>query len=244
MAVTGAVLLVSDLHLAPDTPEITARFLRFLDSTAPDAKRLIILGDLFDAWAGDDDISAPFNAHIISALRTLTNSGVALDFLPGNRDFLAGEAFATATGAHLLPDPCVVDIAGTRTLLTHGDMLCTDDADYQAWRQLARTPAWQTAFLSKPLTERKREIAALRMRSEQAKRDKPMSIMDVNAMAVTTAFVAQGVDALIHGHTHQQKRHLLTIGGQDRTRWVLGDWHAERGNALRCSPEGWGWLDA
>lgn len=214
-------------------------FLDFLAGPARQARRLTILGDLFDYWAGDDDLADPFNARMVGALRTLAASGVALGFMAGNRDFLIGEDFAAAAGLTLLPDPLVRHIGGIQTLLTHGDRLCTDDIDYQRFRAQVRDPAWRDAFLARPLVERKREIEALRAVSEAEKQHKPAAIMDVNAAAVATAFVQHGAQALIHGHTHRQGRHDLIIAGKRCQRWVLGDWHAGRGNALLCDLTGW-----
>jgi UDP-2,3-diacylglucosamine hydrolase len=162
--------------------------------------------------------------------------------MAGNRDFLVGDAFATAAGLTLLPDPCVRDIGGVKTLLTHGDTLCTDDPDYQRFRAQVRTPAWRSAFLARPLAERKREIETLRARSEAEKQIKPLAIMDVNADAVVSALVTHGAYAMIHGHTHRQGRHEHLANGTSCPRWVLGDWHADRGNALACSRD-WTFVD-
>ena len=214
-------------------------FRDFLAGPARKAKRLTILGDLFDYWAGDDDLADPFNAGIVTALRDLSDRGIQIEFMAGNRDFLIGDAFAEAAGLSLLPDPVVRDIGGVKTLLTHGDELCTDDPDYQRFRTQVRDPAWQATFLARPLAERKREIEALRARSEAEKKVKPMAIMDVNAAAVATALAEHGAQAMIHGHTHRQGRH----DHAGRPRWVLGDWHASRSNALVCDPAGWNWLE-
>lgn len=213
-------------------------FLDFLVGPAREAAHLTILGDLFDYWAGDDDLTDPFNAHIITALRELSDHGVTVEFMAGNRDFLISEAFAKAARLNLLPDPVVRDIGGVKTLLTHGDALCTDDADYQRFRAQVRDPAWQAAFLARPLADRKHEIEALRARSETEKKAKPMAIMDVNTAAVSAALSEHGAQAMIHGHTHRQGQH----DHAGRTRWVLGDWHDDRGNALACAPDGWHWI--
>lgn len=160
--------------------------------------------------------------------------------MAGNRDFLIDDAFAAAAGVSLLTDPCVCDIGGIKTLLTHGDTLCTDDADYQQFRRQVRDPAWQTAFLARPLAERKAEIAELRRRSESEKKIKPLAIMDVNPAAVAAALQAHGAQALIHGHTHRQGTHPLA---DQRQRWVLGDWQANRGSVLACDTAGWHFID-
>lgn len=229
-------MFISDLHLSPAEPGTVQTFLDFLAGPARGAERLTILGDLFDYWAGDDDLADPFSARIVAALRTLSDRGVRLEFMAGNRDFLVGEDFAHAAGLTLLPDPCVRDIAGVRTLLTHGDALCSDDVDYQRFRAQVRDPAWRAAFLARPLADRKREIETLRMMSETEKRHKPAEIMDVNADAVTAWFVEHRAEALIHGHTHRQGRHEHVINGKTSTRWVLGDWHLGKLSVLSCAP--------
>ena len=238
----SSALFISDLHLSPHAAGTVHLFFDFLAGPARNAGSLTILGDLFDYWAGDDDLADPFNARIVAALLNLSDSGVRLEFMAGNRDFLIGEAFAAAAGLTLLPDPVVRDIGGIKTLLTHGDALCTDDADYQRFRAQVRAPAWRTTFLARPLAERKREIEALRARSEAEKKIKPMAIMDVNAGAVAAMLAEHGAHAMIHGHTHRQGCHAHAVAGVSCPRWVLGDWHADRGNALLCDSTGWNWL--
>lgn len=233
-------LFVADIHLSPDEPATVERFLAFLAGPARAAASLTILGDLFEYWAGDDDLADPFNARIVGALRTLADSGTTVAFMAGNRDFLIGDAFAAAAGVSLLSDSCVRDIGGIKTLLTHGDTLCTDDADYQQFRRQVRDPAWQAQFLSRPLAERKAEIAELRRRSESEKKIKPLAIMDVNPAAVAAALRTHGAQALIHGHTHRQGTHQLA---NHRQRWVLGDWRPERGSVLACDAAGWRFID-
>lgn len=213
-----------------------------MQGPARDASHLFILGDLFDYWAGDDDLADSFNASIVASLHALADRGVTVYFMAGNRDFLVGDAFAAAAGLTLLPDPCLRTIDGISTLLLHGDTLCTDDADYQRFRAQVRNPAWCTAFLSRPLAERKHEIEALRARSEAEKKIKPLAIMDVNAQAVAAALQQHGAQAMIHGHTHRQGHHRHAVAGRECARWVLGDWQPDRGNALACAPEGWRWL--
>jgi UDP-2,3-diacylglucosamine hydrolase len=239
----GAALFVSDLHLSPDAPATVARFLNFLASTARTAASLTILGDLFDYWAGDDDLADPFNANIVDALRNLSDASVKIFFMAGNRDLLIGAGFADAAGLTLLPDPCIRDIHGVKTLLSHGDALCTDDDDYQRFRSVVRDPAWQIRFLARPLSERKAEIAALRQRSQDEKKIKPLAIMDVNPDSVIVALRQHGAQALIHGHTHRQGLHTLPVDGRACQRWVLGDWHADRGGALACTANGCKFID-
>ena len=234
-----SALFISDIHLSPHEPATAERFLAFLAGPARSAASLTILGDLFDYWAGDDDLDDPFNARIVTALRVLADSGVAVSFMAGNRDFLIGADFAAAASLTLLTDPCIRDIAGTPTLLTHGDLLCTDDADYQRFRRQVRDPAWRNQFLAKPLGVRKAEIEALRARSEREKKIKAQAIMDVNADAVAAMLRQHQVCTLIHGHTHRQGQHTHMVDGQACARWVLGDWGASRGPALACQATGW-----
>ena len=236
-------LFISDLHLSPSAPATVERFLKFLAGPAQAAASLTILGDLFEYWAGDDDLADPFNARIVTALRAVADAGVLVSFMAGNRDFLIGDSFAAAAGLSLLPDPCVRDIAGVATLLTHGDTLCTDDADYQGFRHQVRDPAWQSSFLARPLADRKAEIDELRQRSEREKKIKPLYIMDVNADAVVAALRRHQASILIHGHTHRQGQHTHNVDGQTCQRWVLGDWHADRGSILACSTDAWRFID-
>ncbi|MCK2125292.1 UDP-2,3-diacylglucosamine diphosphatase [Thauera aromatica] len=222
-------LFVSDLHLKEDEPDTVAAFLDFLAGPARGAGSLFILGDLFEYWAGDDDLDAPFNQRVCNALRTLAGHGAGVFFIAGNRDLLAGEGFARAAGLQRLADPCRVRFGrgedAPLVLLSHGDALCTDDLAYQAYRRQVRDPAWQAAFLAQPLAARKAFIENLRQRSEAAKREKAMEIMDVNAEAVATLLRAHCYPTLVHGHTHRPARHEHAIDGRRCVRWVLPDWH-------------------
>lgn len=235
-------LFVSDLHLSARRPETASLFFRFLAGPARGASALYILGDLFDAWAGDDDLADPFNTAISNALAGLANTGTPLFFVRGNRDFLAGTQLGVPSRLTFIEDETVVDLAGTPTLLLHGDTLCTDDADYQRFRALIRTPEWQRQFLAQPLAQRKAKIEELRAMSETAKGDKAYESMDANAEAIADAFRRHHVRRIIHGHTHRQARHDHLVDGQDCERWVLGDWHDDRGNALAVDATGCRWL--
>ncbi len=237
-----ATLFVSDLHLCPERPRTCRIFLEFLSGPARQAEALYILGDLFEYWAGDDDLDDPFNAGICAALRALSDTGVAVFFMAGNRDFLAGDAFARAAGLTRLPDPALIDLAGAATLLMHGDTLCTDDVDYQRFRAEARSPAWQQALLALPLAERKAHIEAMRRQSEAQKRIKPIEIVDVNPDAVLRSQTFHQWRRLIHGHTHRPAQHRLHIGGHACERWVLPDWH-DTGAYLACDAGGCRLLD-
>ncbi|MEO1766118.1 UDP-2,3-diacylglucosamine diphosphatase [Thiobacter aerophilum] len=229
-------LFISDLHLSPERPAITALFERFLTHASNGAEALYILGDLFEYWAGDDDLTDPFNARIVAALAR-TAGRVRLYVMHGNRDFLLGAAFCHASGAQLLPDPSVVTLHGTPTLLMHGDTLCTDDTDYQRFRAQVRNTRWQTDFLAQPLAVRKAQIAALRAKSETEKAGKPAAIMDVNPQAVAAALHRHATPRLIHGHTHRPGHHTHQVDDMLCERWVLPDWY-EQGGYLRCDPSG------
>jgi UDP-2,3-diacylglucosamine hydrolase len=230
-------LFISDLHLSEEEPHITQLFLDFTRDIAAAAEALYILGDLFEYWAGDDDRDTPFHRQIISAMREVSRRGTPLFIMHGNRDFLMDQQLAQACNATLLPDPTLVDLYGTPTLLTHGDALCTDDLAYQAFRQQVRQPAWRNHFLAQPLAQRKAQIEQLRKMSEEQKQSKAMEIMDVNLASVAELFRSHHYPRLIHGHTHRQKHHLHEVDGKTCERWVLGDWH-KTGNALRCDKAG------
>jgi UDP-2,3-diacylglucosamine hydrolase len=219
-------LFISDLHLSPGRPETADLLLGFLSGRARGAEALYILGDLFEYWAGDDDLGDRFNARIAAGLAAAAASGTRLFFMRGNRDFLAGEGLARAASLSLLEDPYPLSLFGTPTLLSHGDELCTDDAAYQAFRRQVRDPAWAISFLARPLDERKREIERLRSLSEEEKRRKAADIMDANPAAVEALLQRYGCRRLIHGHTHRQARHIHKVEGRTCERWVLPDWHA------------------
>lgn len=215
-------------------------FIQFIREIAPEAETLFILGDLFEYWAGDDDIDDPFHGQIINALHTLSTSGTDINIMRGNRDLLLGKKFAQASGTTLLSDPTLIELYDTRTLLTHGDILCTDDIDYQDFRKQVHDPAWQQHFLAQPLAQRKEHIAQLRTRSKNAQKHKSENIMDVNQEAVTSMLRKHHYPRMIHGHTHRLNRHLHTVDEYSCERWVLGDWHTT-GNALRCDETGCNW---
>jgi UDP-2,3-diacylglucosamine hydrolase len=218
-----AALFVSDLHLSPQMPKTAAAFFRFLDEQAQSTRALYLLGDIFEYWAGDDDIGDPFNRQVVDALHALSAIGVALYWMAGNRDFLAAEGFARATGATLLPDPFVANIAGQRVLLLHGDAQCIDDRDYMAFRAQVRNPDWQRVFLAKPLAERKAIIESMREGSRDAQRGKTMAIMDVNPAEIDRLFDDHHVTLMIHGHTHRPASHR----GAHGMRHVLPDWDCD-----------------
>lgn len=235
-------LFVSDLHLHESLPKTTAAFFHFLTTTALQARQLYVLGDLFEYWAGDDDIGTPYNRKVVDALRALSDAGVALFWMAGNRDFLVGEAFGLATGMTLLPDPHVAHIAGQELVLMHGDAQCTDDTGYMAFRTQVRNPAWQREFLAMPLAQRKAMIEGMRGQSRQAQQSKSYDIMDVNQPAIAAVFDASHTSIMIHGHTHRPARHEYRQGENIRVRHVLPDWDCDteqaRGGWLALSQDG------
>jgi UDP-2,3-diacylglucosamine hydrolase len=230
-------LFISDLHLAAERSQALALFLRFASGRARQAEALYVLGDLFDAWIGDDD-DGPLATAVRTALRDLTHAGVAVFFQGGNRDFLIGEHFAGETGVRLLPDHAVVDLHGTPTLLMHGDLLCTDDVDYQQARVMLRNPAFVADFLAKPLPARTALAAEYRRRSGEATSLKAEDIMDVNAATVVQVMRQHGARRLIHGHTHRPAVHALQIDGEPAERIVLGEWHDDEGQCVCVTESG------
>jgi UDP-2,3-diacylglucosamine hydrolase len=231
------ILFISDLHLSAERPRINQLFFDFLENIAPSAEALYILGDLFEYWAGDDDLAAPLHTDVVQRLSRLQSLGVPVYLMHGNRDFLIGEAFAKAAGLTLLPDSTLLTLYGVPTLLLHGDTLCTDDTRYLAFRAQVRSTAWQRDFLAKPLAERKMIIEKLRQESEMEKGAKPSEIMDVNPDTVTELLREYGYPQLIHGHTHRPASHQHAVDGHTCTRWVLPDWY-ESGGYLSCDETG------
>ena len=215
-----SVLFISDLHLAPERPAVTRAFLSFLSDRAANAESLYILGDLFEAWIGDDDPSA-MAGEVQDALRNLSDSGVNLFIQQGNRDFLLGKRFIKRCGAVMLGDEHIVEYAGHRALVMHGDSLCTDDIDYQRFRRKARNPIYKWCLSHLPLKRRQKLATDWRAKSMAANSNKASAIMDVNGDAVAAVMGKHAVDVLIHGHTHRPNRHALASG----ERIVLGDWH-------------------
>jgi UDP-2,3-diacylglucosamine hydrolase len=227
----GETLFISDLHLASGRPERIRLFLEFLDGRARRARHLYILGDLFDAWIGDDDDSAPYQA-IRAGLRGLTSAGTACTLLPGNRDFLLGRAFCRDTGCTLGRDPTLTRFAGVPTLLMHGDLLCTADLDYQRFRRRVRNPLVKRLFLWKSLAARRALAEGYRRQSGAAKTDKSEAIMDADPGAVTDYLRRFGAAHLIHGHTHRPADHDLVLGTRQVRRSVLAEWSTTHGEVL------------
>lgn len=231
-------LFISDLHLTGARPEITALFLDFLAHEARKADALYILGDLYEYWIGDEAVDTPEYRPIIAGLRSLADAGVPLYVMHGNRDFLMGPGFERATGCRLLPDPTRIDLYGKPVLLTHGDALCTRDAEYMAFRAVVRDPEWQRGFLAKSVAEREAIARNYRELSRQSTAAKRPEIMDVTPDAVAALLRAHGVRDLIHGHTHRPAEHVFDLGGAPARRVVLGDWY-DQGSVLRCTPGKW-----
>ncbi|KAB2922752.1 MAG: UDP-2,3-diacylglucosamine diphosphatase [Dechloromonas sp.] len=226
------ILFISDLHLSPRSPGATALFLQFLAGRAREAEALYILGDLFEAWIGDDDIGEPYNAGIVAALRTASDGGLAISVLHGNRDFLLGPGFAEAAGVRLIDDPTVLSTAEWQFVLSHGDALCLDDTAYMAFRNQVRNPQWQAALLARPLTERRAIAAQLREASEASQRGKADPYTDLQPAATEDFLRAHGYATFIHGHTHRPATHDHIVDGIHVERWVLADWHEDRGECL------------
>jgi UDP-2,3-diacylglucosamine hydrolase len=247
MTARTLALFISDLHLQASHPRTAEAFFRFLAERAAHAERLYLLGDIFEYWAGDDDLDDPFNRSVVTALRRVSDGGTAVYWLGGNRDFLVGAGFADAAGLTLLPEPHVATIGGRDVVLVHGDAQCTDDVKYMAFRAQVRDPAWQRQFLAMPLAQRKTIIAGLREGSRAAHSEKAYEIMDVAPAAVAALHADSGSDVIIHGHTHRPALHEA----DGKRRYVLPDWELdetpirggwiaidEEGRILRCDVDG------
>lgn len=226
-------LLLSDLHLPNEASPLRTAFARFLAGPAREADELYILGDLFEYWIGDDVGLREYEAEA-GELRTLRRHGVRIFLMHGNRDFVVGHRFAQAAGVELIADPLKVDLAGAPTLLSHGDIFCTDDHAYQRWRRISRNKLGQAVFHLLPESQRLRIAGSARSGS----RNKPGAIMDVNEGAVREAFRRHQVSRIIHGHTHRPAEHRYDIDGRTCERIVLADWRPERLEYLRCDEQG------
>jgi len=229
-------LFIADLHLEDSAIDRTEWLLAFLAGPARKAEAIYILGDLFEFWIGDDALSASAQ-QVAKGTAALHAAGVPCYFMHGNRDFLLGEHYASIAGMNLLPENHVVDLYGTPTLLLHGDTLCTDDRQYQAFRQQSRDPAWQAAILAMSIEERLQMAQSARDASIEHTGSTSMDIMDVNAEAVTNAFRKHHVSRMIHGHTHRPAFHQVDLGDSTAQRIVLADWH-QAGSYLEVSPDG------
>ncbi|MET3134419.1 UDP-2,3-diacylglucosamine hydrolase [Oxalobacteraceae bacterium GrIS 1.11] len=239
MTMPGArplALFISDLHLQASHPRTSLAFFDFLEQRAVAAQALYILGDLFEYWAGDDDLTDPFHQQVAAALKRVADAGVAVYWIAGNRDFLVGPRFAEAAGATLLAEPFVATIGGRRIVLLHGDAECTDDINYMEFRAMVRQAPWQAQFLAMPLAQRKAIIASMRQGSRQEQSGKAYEIMDVTPQAIAQVFAHADSEVMIHGHTHRPALH--TVGATRR--YVLPDWDCDSAPARG----GWIALDA
>ena len=231
-----STLFVSDLHLEAERPDIGDQFIKFLQTDAMEADDLYILGDLFEAWIGDDDPNAHY-AKIKIAIRKVVDKGVPVYFMHGNRDFMIGRQFANETGVKILEDPYPITMYGQKALLSHGDAMCTDDVQYQRVRVMTRNPDWQASMLAKPLKERLNIAEEARRQSLEQTLNLSMSIMDVNPDEIKRVIAAHGVDVLLHGHTHRPGIHTVDLGNRKAKRIVLGDWY-QQGSVLRWNMQG------
>jgi UDP-2,3-diacylglucosamine hydrolase len=231
-AAAPLALFISDLHLQESHPRTAEAFFRFLAERAAQAEQLYLLGDIFEYWAGDDDLDGEFNRRVIAALRAVSDAGVDVYWMAGNRDFLAGAGFARAAGLTLLAEPHVTTVGGQRIALVHGDAECTGDIKYMEFRAQVRQPAWQQQFLALPLAQRKAIIAGLREGSREAHTTKSCDMMDVTPAAIAALFQSAASDVIIHGHTHRPALH--EAGG--KRRYVLPDWE------LDAEPQRGGWI--
>jgi UDP-2,3-diacylglucosamine hydrolase len=233
MPARALALFVSDVHLQPAQQKTGEAFFIFLEERAKAARELYLLGDLFEYWAGDDDLEGRYHQRVIGALRAVADAGVAVYWIAGNRDFLVGADFAAAAGLTLLSEPHVATIGGQGITLVHGDALCTDDIKYMEFRAQVRQPVWQAQFLAQPLAQRKAIIAGMREGSRAAQGAKSYEVMDVTAHAVDALFEQTGTEVMIHGHTHRPALH--TANG--KRRYVLPDWDADG------EPARGGWIE-
>jgi len=232
-----STLFISDLHLDASHPTLGRLFAQFLRNIPDDCEALYILGDLFEVWLGDDD-ARPEVTQFVDLLRETTAKDIPVYVLHGNRDFLLGEKFCADTGCQLIQQNTVIDLYGQRTLLCHGDSLCTDDEAHQKFRALVLSDAWKNDFLSKPFAERVAIAQGLRDKSREETRQKPEAIIDVNQSAVEALMRENQVNHMIHGHTHRPALHEFDLDGQSATRLVLSDWD-ETGSYLNVSAAGY-----
>ena len=231
------VWFASDLHLDPSTPETAARFLRFLAGSVQGARSLFLLGDLFEAWIGDDD-PEPAHREVIARLAGLAAAGTLVYVMRGNRDFMLGDRFCEQAGAILLDDPAILTVGGERIAISHGDGFCVDDRAYQRLRALVRDPALREGFARLPIEARRRLAAEARAGSREHLANAASYITDVNPVAVESVFRGAGVNLMIHGHTHRPGVHRIALDGSERTRVVLGAWHDDA-NVIRWDDAGW-----
>lgn len=230
------VLFISDLHLNAGDSEAIRRFIDLMDGEARRCSEVYVLGDLFEAWIGDDD-DDPFLVPIVAALARLTRTGVPCYIMHGNRDFLLGSRFCAETGCRLLGDYERIAPFGEPVLLTHGDLLCTDDTRYMALRAQLRSAEWRADFLSKPLAARREIASSMRQMSTAEIAGKDEYVMDVNQATVERTMRDADVTLLLHGHTHRPAVHRFSLDGRRAARIVLGAWHGPP-SIVRWDPAG------
>ncbi len=235
-------LFISDLHLQPALPKTTQAFLNFLQNQGKQAEQLYILGDLFEYWAGDDDMDSEYLKTITRSIREVSDSGTTVFWICGNRDFLTGERFLEATHAKALSELSVINCNGKKIALAHGDAQCTDDVSYMQFRNMVRNPVWQQQFLGMPLAQRKAIIATMRQDSQKGNQEKSAHIMDVNASAISDVFKQTEASVFIHGHTHQPGRHVHNNEKGECLRLILSDWNLDsdlpRGDWIELTQNG------
>ncbi|HJL80374.1 MAG: UDP-2,3-diacylglucosamine diphosphatase [Gammaproteobacteria bacterium] len=236
-----ATYFISDLHLERIESSKTNIFSQFLNGLDQDDS-LYILGDLFESWIGDDNVSE-LGQFVIDQLNSLSKRAIKVAIMHGNRDFLIGNDFSRASSVELMDDPCIIEIETKKALLTHGDQLCTDDNEYQAFRSVVRNPVWQKDFLNFPISKREKIAGEAKDASKDSKVNKAMEIMDVNEDAVLDAFNDHAVAIMIHGHTHRPNVHRISNDKSNFTRYVLGDWSKESAIILKWDETGIELLD-
>lgn len=224
-------IFISDIHLNEFQPEMTQRFVQFLAKNQENIEKLYILGDLFDYWIGDDD-ATPLSQQISQTLKKCADTGMKIYFIYGNRDYLIGKNFAHVCGMTLLKQKTVIDLYGTRTLLMHGDLLCTEDRHYQWYRKVMFSTLMKKIVLLLPLYLRRLLAKKLRHVSQESNRIKSIKLMDVSEASVIGDFLSYKADLLIHGHTHQPKTEIYTLTEKKKTRMVLGAWSVTQGNVI------------
>jgi len=227
---------ISDIHISAEQPEICKQLIDFLENQAQESEALYILGDLFEYWLGDDDPNPEYK-KIKLALRKFSNKNIPTYFLHGNRDFLIGELFAHETNITILPDPSIIELYNDKILISHGDIFCTDDIQYQHIRKQTKDPNWQKMILKKSLKERKKFAYEARRKSLKHIQDANEILMDVNQTEINKTFKKYGLNKIIHGHTHKPAIHNSMINGESCKRIVLGDWY-EQGSVLEWNQSG------
>ncbi len=229
---------ISDLHLDESTTHITSLFRSFVEKLKKNNEQteLYILGDLFESWIGDD-YKNELHDKVKITLKSLSESGIKVFFLYGNRDFLIGEKFLSETDVQLLIDPFLLKGNGKTILLTHGDQMCVDDVEYQTFRSIVRNPDWQKDFLNYPISKRLKIAGETKDASKESKQEKSMDIMDVNEEEVIRVFKKYKVNTMIHGHTHRPMKHELKIDGRECSRYVLGDWNKTTAMVLQWNSD-------